>query len=305
MTVYALGEGPSDAAEDLHPIEDALRMVAVEDHLDISEPASELSLHKGDIVYVLERDASGWYGGHKDGETVTGWFPGSKVEAYKGRHWHVPTTPLRSPDARPVATPLGGRGAPRRQPDDAHGPAEELGQVVAALESRVSHLERENDELKQEVTRKDRLIADLGDRNRAQPSRSSPNVVQRRVQDFEKRTSTPIPGQQHQVVQQQTPPPPQAPQQRAVSPFGRTPGGGRAPSPLVPARAAAPPPPGVARAGATRAPTPPPRTTSGPRPGPSVLAPRSPSRASPAAGARGVEPRSVGSVKHLIRFFAA
>eukprot|EP00928_Gymnodinium_smaydae_P007453 TRINITY_DN12676_c0_g2_i1.p1 TRINITY_DN12676_c0_g2~~TRINITY_DN12676_c0_g2_i1.p1 ORF type:complete len:623 (-),score=119.67 TRINITY_DN12676_c0_g2_i1:170-2038(-) len=39
-----------------------------------------LSLRKNDVVYVL-RTAQGWYGGHKDGCEVTGWFPQWLVEA--------------------------------------------------------------------------------------------------------------------------------------------------------------------------------------------------------------------------------
>jgi len=42
---------------------------------------AQLDLKEGDIVYVLERDDSGWWGGHKDGEDNTGWFPGSCVRA--------------------------------------------------------------------------------------------------------------------------------------------------------------------------------------------------------------------------------
>lgn len=36
-----------------------------------------LRLVKGDIVYVLEKHASGWWGGHKEGDETTGWFPSS------------------------------------------------------------------------------------------------------------------------------------------------------------------------------------------------------------------------------------
>jgi hypothetical protein len=36
-----------------------------------------LQLKKGDIVYVLEQHDSGWWGGHKEGDETTGWFPGS------------------------------------------------------------------------------------------------------------------------------------------------------------------------------------------------------------------------------------
>merc|ERR1719301_112573 len=40
---------------------------------------TQLELRLNDIVYVLEQDDSGWWGGHKEGEDCTGWFPGSCV----------------------------------------------------------------------------------------------------------------------------------------------------------------------------------------------------------------------------------
>jgi len=40
---------------------------------------TQLELRLDDIVYVLEQDDSGWWGGHKEGEDCTGWFPGSNV----------------------------------------------------------------------------------------------------------------------------------------------------------------------------------------------------------------------------------
>jgi len=44
-----------------------------------SSDDAQLDLRVNDIVYVLERDESGWWGGHKEGEDNTGWFPGSCV----------------------------------------------------------------------------------------------------------------------------------------------------------------------------------------------------------------------------------
>jgi hypothetical protein len=43
--------------------------------------SSQLELYVGDIVFVLEKDETGWWGGHKEGEDLTGWFPGFCVEA--------------------------------------------------------------------------------------------------------------------------------------------------------------------------------------------------------------------------------
>lgn len=45
----------------------------VADH--VAMDASQLNLRVGDVVYVLEKDDSGWWGGHKEGQEATGWFP--------------------------------------------------------------------------------------------------------------------------------------------------------------------------------------------------------------------------------------
>mmetsp|Transcript_59160 Transcript_59160/g.109320 ORF Transcript_59160/g.109320 Transcript_59160/m.109320 type:complete len:477 (-) Transcript_59160:108-1538(-) len=42
--------------------------------------APQLSLEVNEVVYVLEQDESGWWGGHKEGDADTkGWFPGNCV----------------------------------------------------------------------------------------------------------------------------------------------------------------------------------------------------------------------------------
>jgi len=66
-----------------HPLSGA--RIRVEVVVDPEYPAgrgpedcqSVLRLEKGDIVYVLEQHESGWWGGHKEGDETTGWFPGS------------------------------------------------------------------------------------------------------------------------------------------------------------------------------------------------------------------------------------
>lgn len=44
----------------------------------------QLNLELGDIVYVLEQDTTGWWGGYKQGHEETAWFPGSNVEMVRG-----------------------------------------------------------------------------------------------------------------------------------------------------------------------------------------------------------------------------
>merc|ERR1719476_1132080 len=40
---------------------------------------TQIELKVNDIVFVLEQDETGWWGGFKEGEDQTGWFPGSCV----------------------------------------------------------------------------------------------------------------------------------------------------------------------------------------------------------------------------------
>jgi len=54
-----------------------MKTVVVKPHYATDETQLELRLN--DIVFVLEQDDSGWWGGHKEGEDCTGWFPGSCV----------------------------------------------------------------------------------------------------------------------------------------------------------------------------------------------------------------------------------
>lgn len=44
---------------------------------------SQLELKVNDVVYVLEQDHTGWWGGHKEGEDHSGWFPGSCVRPFE------------------------------------------------------------------------------------------------------------------------------------------------------------------------------------------------------------------------------
>jgi len=55
-----------------------VRAVTVKPHYATDE--SQLTLAVDDVVYVLEQDETGWWGGHKEGEERTGWFPGVCVQ---------------------------------------------------------------------------------------------------------------------------------------------------------------------------------------------------------------------------------
>ena len=57
--------------------EPSMKTVVVKPHR--ATDGTQLDLNVNDIVYVLEQDETGWWGGHKEGEDITGWFPGSCV----------------------------------------------------------------------------------------------------------------------------------------------------------------------------------------------------------------------------------
>jgi len=71
-----------------------MKAVVVKSHTATDETQLELCL--GDRVYVLEQDDSGWWGGHKEGEDCTGWFPGSCVRAIEDELPEPGSEPLPS-----------------------------------------------------------------------------------------------------------------------------------------------------------------------------------------------------------------
>uniref|UniRef100_A0A7S3W5X0 SH3 domain-containing protein n=1 Tax=Strombidinopsis acuminata TaxID=141414 RepID=A0A7S3W5X0_9SPIT len=114
-----------------YPIADAKLAEVLYDYVPDSEfAAQQLTLTKGDTVWVLEQHPSGWWGGHKDGNVHTGWFPEAIVKLTggdeapddsinEGSNWATrcsPSSPapadmaLRTSDHRAVASPqVGGR----------------------------------------------------------------------------------------------------------------------------------------------------------------------------------------------------
>ncbi|CAE6948236.1 unnamed protein product [Symbiodinium natans] len=59
-----------------------IRTVVVKKH-DATD-GDQLTLKVNDIVIVMEKDETGWWGGHKEGEETTGWFPGICVQPLEG-----------------------------------------------------------------------------------------------------------------------------------------------------------------------------------------------------------------------------
>eukprot|EP00927_Polykrikos_kofoidii_P062158 TRINITY_DN56979_c0_g1_i1.p1 TRINITY_DN56979_c0_g1~~TRINITY_DN56979_c0_g1_i1.p1 ORF type:complete len:765 (-),score=105.25 TRINITY_DN56979_c0_g1_i1:367-2598(-) len=63
-----------------YPIADALWAEVIADFEPVGDTVgSQMRLTKGEIVYVLERHSSGWWGGHKDGSEMTAWFPKAHI----------------------------------------------------------------------------------------------------------------------------------------------------------------------------------------------------------------------------------
>lgn len=79
-----------------------IRTVVVKKHDATDE--DQLTLKVGDIVIVMEKDETGWWGGHKEGEETTGWFPGicvDQLEGYDPRESRRLSPGAASQDARP------------------------------------------------------------------------------------------------------------------------------------------------------------------------------------------------------------
>ncbi|CAE7649532.1 unnamed protein product, partial [Symbiodinium pilosum] len=62
-----------------YPINDAVKGEVRARYVPPPGEVGQLALNVGDIVWVLEESDDGWYGGHKDGDENTGWFPASII----------------------------------------------------------------------------------------------------------------------------------------------------------------------------------------------------------------------------------
>mmetsp|Transcript_8442 Transcript_8442/g.23712 ORF Transcript_8442/g.23712 Transcript_8442/m.23712 type:complete len:599 (-) Transcript_8442:100-1896(-) len=128
-----------------YPIGDAVRTEVLCNYQPQDGDAGQLRLSKGDIVWVLERHESGWWGGHKEGDDLTGWFPSKLVR---------PTTPgddsgaqlddslvdpLRTSDGRMVASPQVGHHRRMAASED----AAELAEARSCLEVAQQEIEAE------------------------------------------------------------------------------------------------------------------------------------------------------------------
>jgi len=82
QVVAEQGEAPEGIRD--APLPEYTKMMVIKSHTATDD--SQLSLQVNDIVYVLEQDATGWWGGHKEGDDFTGWFPGSCVMLLGAEH---------------------------------------------------------------------------------------------------------------------------------------------------------------------------------------------------------------------------
>ncbi|CAK0827132.1 unnamed protein product [Prorocentrum cordatum] len=107
-----------------------IRTVVVRPH-QATDP-TQISLQLDDLIIVLEQDSSGWFGGHRDGEEATGWFPGSCVRPLDPEPFLFPSTG-RDGQQEPLETPAAAAavpeaGSPESQPGTcAAGPRREHG----------------------------------------------------------------------------------------------------------------------------------------------------------------------------------
>mmetsp|Transcript_6857 Transcript_6857/g.12079 ORF Transcript_6857/g.12079 Transcript_6857/m.12079 type:complete len:582 (-) Transcript_6857:179-1924(-) len=73
---------PEDALEQLYPsVAGTTRAKVLLNYTPEGEhSADQLKLLAGDLVYVHQKHSSGWWGGHKAGSDVSGWFPSTIVQ---------------------------------------------------------------------------------------------------------------------------------------------------------------------------------------------------------------------------------
>lgn len=108
------------------------RALVVRKHDATDESQLTLKLHE--VVIVLERDESGWWGGHKEGKRKTGWFPGTCVRLEKeSAHSAGKSEPDKALEERL-------HDMQRRSEEDQQR-INELQGSVAKLEAQVSDLE--------------------------------------------------------------------------------------------------------------------------------------------------------------------
>lgn len=155
----------ADVARQTYPLIDALRAEVITDYEPQGEfSSSQLRLSKGDFVWVLEQHESGWWGGHKEGDDLTGWFPATLVRAVGmdeddsrcSPEASPRTDPTRTRDQQPVASPQA-RGGRRRSalltienmPGNADR-SQESAAMIAALEEQVKQLQSEKQSMELE-----------------------------------------------------------------------------------------------------------------------------------------------------------
>mmetsp|Transcript_81601 Transcript_81601/g.141789 ORF Transcript_81601/g.141789 Transcript_81601/m.141789 type:complete len:544 (+) Transcript_81601:77-1708(+) len=110
------------------PEQEFQKAVVVKAHQ--ASDGSQLNLEVNDIVYVLEKDESGWWGGHKHGEDNTGWFPGQCVKEVLGRGGDASGTEPEAEDLNPADCAAG--TSHRRSGQQSQSPLYHHGQNVAS-----------------------------------------------------------------------------------------------------------------------------------------------------------------------------
>eukprot|EP00445_Apocalathium_hangoei_P003558 CAMPEP_0203843696 /NCGR_PEP_ID=MMETSP0359-20131031/2736_1 /ASSEMBLY_ACC=CAM_ASM_000338 /TAXON_ID=268821 /ORGANISM="Scrippsiella Hangoei, Strain SHTV-5" /LENGTH=429 /DNA_ID=CAMNT_0050758493 /DNA_START=94 /DNA_END=1383 /DNA_ORIENTATION=+ len=150
-------EGAQGFAEDF-VLEKYARAIVVKAHAP-ANGGGQVALHVNDIVCVMEKDPTGWWGGHQEGdEENSGWFPGSCVRILKDEALQMDPaesalhTQHRSPHRRNSQV-----ASPQRYPQFTPEPASEAAQQptapasAAAVCEELARLRMENADLHKEL----------------------------------------------------------------------------------------------------------------------------------------------------------
>jgi len=150
-------EGAQGFAEDF-VLEKYERAIVVKAHAP-ANGGGQVALRVNDIVCVMEKDPTGWWGGHQEGdEENSGWFPGSCVRILKDEALQMDPaesalhTQHRSPQRRNSQV-----ASPQRYPQFTPEPASEAAQQptapasTAAVCEELARLRMENADLHKEL----------------------------------------------------------------------------------------------------------------------------------------------------------
>ena len=182
-----------------------IRTIVVTKHDPTDE--TQLTLKVNDIVIVLEKDETGWWGGQKEGDTETGWFPGSCVREIEPKSRRALETGTASPvrQSYAVASPHRTSAASTQSMTMTHGDerkrlimeVERLNRQKEALEEKlrenvasVSELQNSKLRLEKQVKEQEKTLRTERDTKRDLERKNE--ELQRQVQILDQRLNAAI-----------------------------------------------------------------------------------------------------------------